>query len=180
MCLAGPDYRRGDQHPEIAIVGSCPGAQEEERGRPFIGDAGTNLAEMIRVINSISSAKFPSANRDDYTLLNAHPLPRYDGRVGYDGSTEPDQPEVMSDENLARLSTQTRRTGITRLLLAGRTPQWLTQKMIDELQDVDIFWCGHPSISAWNTRYIGQPKAEKIRRWTQDSFKMVAPFHVVE
>jgi uracil-DNA glycosylase len=69
MCQAGPDYHRGVQHPGIAIIGACPGASEDAENRPFIGPAGANLAVMVSIINGISSAKFPSANRDDYTLL---------------------------------------------------------------------------------------------------------------
>lgn len=178
MCVAGPDYRLGDQHPEIAIVGACPGAQEEEQGRPFIGDAGAHLAEMIRIINAISPAKFPSANRDDYTLLNAHPLPRYRGRAGFDGNTEPSRREVMSDANIVRLTQQLRRTAITRILLAGKRPQWLTQRLVVEFAETELFVCGHPSSGAWNRHYVGQNRAVKIRLWTQDTFQMVHPFSV--
>jgi uracil-DNA glycosylase len=178
MCLAGPDYRLGDQHPEIALMGACPGAQEEEQGRPFIGDAGTHLAEMIRIINAISPAKFPSANRDDYTLLNAHPLPRYEGRAEYDGNTEPSKPEVMNDVNIARLNQQLRQTAIIRILLAGRTPQWLTQRLVVDFAETELFVCGHPSSGAWNRLYVGQHRAEKIRFWTQDTFRMAHPFCV--
>lgn len=86
MCRAGADYRRGDDHPTIAIVGACPGADEERECRPFIGDAGTHLAEM------------------------------------------------------------------------------------------EVFVCGHPSSGARKRRYIGHPRAEKIRLWTHDSFRMYHPF----
>lgn len=178
MCLAGSDYRLGDQHPEIALMGACPGAQEEEQGRPFIGDAGTHLAAMIRIINAISPAKFPSEDRDDYTLLNAHPVPRYEGRAGYDGNTEPTRPEVMCDVNIVRLNQQLRQSRINRILLAGTRPQWLAERLVLDFPRIEVFVCGHPSSSAWNRRYVGQPRVEKIRLWTQETFKMVHPFCV--
>lgn len=178
MCRAGADYRRGDQHPNIAIVGACPGAEEEREGRPFIGDAGTHLAVMVGIINGISPAKFPSATRDDYTLLNAHSLPRYKGRAGYDGNTEPSQPEVMQDENIARLTQQLQQTAITRVLLAGLRPKWLMQTLIARFPAMEIFVSGHPSISRWNRLYIGRPRAEKISQWTHDTFQMEHPFRV--
>ena len=175
MCLAGPDYRLGDQYPEIALMGACPGAQEEEQGRPFIGDAGTHLTAMIRIINAISPAKFPSEHRDEYTLLNAHPLPRYEGRAEYDGNTQPTKPEVMSNVNIARLNQQLRQSGIVRILLAGERPQWLAERLVDNFPRIE---CGHPSSGAWNRRYVGQPRAEKIRLWTQETYRMVHPFRV--
>lgn len=179
MCQAGPDYRRGNQHPGIAIVGACPGAREETENRPFIGPAGANLAMMVSIINGISPAKFPSVNRDDYTLLNAHPLPRYADRAGYDGNTEPSQAEVMNEKNIARLAKQLGHTAVSRVLLAGLTPQWLTQTIVADFAGTEIFWCGHPSFTAWNTRYVGQRQADKLRNWTKDTFKMVEPFHVI-
>ena len=178
MCLAGPDYRLGDQYPEIALMGACPGAQEEEQGRPFIGDAGTHLTAMIRIINAISPAKFPSEHRDEYTLLNAHPLPRYEGRAEYDGNTQPTKPEVMSNVNIARLNQQLRQSGIDCILLAGERPQWLAERLVDNFPRIELFVCGHPSSGAWNRRYVGQPRAEKIRLWTQETYRMVHPFRV--
>lgn len=178
MCLAGPDYRLGDQHPEIALMGACPGAREEERGRPFIGDAGAHLAAMISIINTMSPAKFPSRDRDDYTLLNAHPLPRYVGRAGYDGNTEPTRPQVMCDVNIVRLNQQLRQSGIIRVLLAGTRPQWLAERLAADFPGMELFVCGHPSKSAWNRLYVGQPREEKIRLWTQETYQMVHPFFV--
>lgn len=179
MCQAGPDYRRGDQHPQIAIIGACPGRREELEGRPFIGPTGANLALMMPIINGISPVKFHSANRDDYTLLNSHPLPRYAGRAGYDGNTEPGQADVMSEENIDRLAKQLRDTAVTRVLLAGQRPQWLTQPINAHFAGMEIFWCGHPSIIAWNPRYEDQSQADRLRNWTHDTFKMVEPFHVI-
>lgn len=179
MCLAGPDYRRGDQHPEIAIVGACPGAEEEEQSRPFIGDAGAVLTQMITIINGISPYKFPSDIRDDYTLLNAHPVPRYNAPGQPKVRTQPTPAEVMEEQNFRRFAEQIRGTAIARLLLAGGRPQLFTQRVTAEFAGMEIFWCGHPSKTAWNTRYVGQSQVMKIRSWTQDTFKMVEPFHVV-
>lgn len=178
MYRAGPDYRRGDRHPNIAIVGACPGEQEEKQDRPFIGDAGAHLATMVPIINEICPVKFPSALGDDYTLLNAHPLPRYPGRAGYNGDTEPCHAAVISDENIARLIEQLKQTAINRLLLAGRRPQWLAPRVVAEFAELEIYICGHPSPSAWNRRYVGHPRMGKIRLWTHETFQMAHPFWV--
>lgn len=178
MCRAGADYRRGDQHPNIAIVGACPGAVEEREGRPFIGDAGTHLTEMVRTINGISPTKFPSVRRDDYTLLNAHPQARYQIRGQPNVQTEPTPREVLEEENVRRLIQQIRSTEINRLLLGGGKPRLLIQPIIQEFPGMEVFICGHPSSGAWNRHYIGQPRAEKIRLWTHDTFQMHRPFCV--
>jgi hypothetical protein len=128
---------------------------------------------MVRIINGLSPLKLPSDIRDDYTLLNAHPLPRYAKRAGYVGKTEPSEPEVMCGANIARLTHQIKQTGITRLLLAGKMPQCLTQSLNAKFATIEIFWCGHPSKTAWNTRSIGQSDIEKIGNWTRDTFKVV-------
>jgi len=175
MCQAGPDYRRGDELPHIAIIGACPGRQEEEAGRPFIGPTGANLAVMVGIINGLRADKFPSGFRDDYTLLNAHSIPRYVGRVGYDGRTEPSRAEVLNEDNIARLIHQLEQTEITRALLTGLRPKWLIERLIDELPGIELFGSGHPSQRRWNLFYPGRPQAEKLTRWAQDSFEVVWP-----
>ncbi len=148
MCRVGADYRRGNDHPTIAIVGACPGADEEREGRPFIGDAGRHLAEMVRIINGISPAKSPSVRRDDYTLLNAHPQARYQIRGHPKVQTEPTPREVLEEENVTRLIQQIRGTEINRLLLGGGKPRLLIQPIIQEFPEMEVFICGHPSSGA--------------------------------
>lgn len=179
MCQAGPDYRQGDEHPHIAIIGACPGRQEEEAGRPFIGPTGANLALMVPIINGISPVKFPSANRDDYTLLNAHPLPRYQVQGQPKVRTQPTKTEILDVNNVARLIQQLQSTNIARVILAGKKPGLLVGCIRVSMPAIEIFLCGHPSTSSWNTRYVGQSQADKLRNWTHDTFEMVEPFHVI-
>jgi hypothetical protein len=112
--------------------------------------------------------------------LNAHSLPRYAGRPGYDGRTEPSKPEVMTDENIARLTHQLRQTAIIRLLLVGLRPKWLAQTIITQFPAMEVFVSGHPSIRRWNRFYTGRPQPEKLNSWTHDTFQMFWPFHVIK
>lgn len=181
MCQAGPDYRLGDHHPQIAIIGSCPGMREEEQDRPFVGPAGANLAVMVSIINGISPAKFPSVNRDDYTLLNAHSQPRYNVRGQRPRvRTEPTRNEVLEEANIARLRLHIENTDINRVLLAGKTPRFLFQTIVAVFPEIEVFSCGHPASGAWNTRIVAQDQAEKIRLWTNLTFQMEWPFCVAQ
>jgi hypothetical protein len=116
---------------------------------------------MMQIINALNANKFPSSSRDDYTLLNAHPLPRYIGRLGYDGKSQPTKADVLDAANIIRLAQQIDGTDITRLLLTGKTPKLLIQTLCNKYPDMEFFSCGHPSPSAWDRHYAGHPKAEK-------------------
>jgi hypothetical protein len=72
LMMTGPDFRLGDQHPAIALLRACPGKDEELHGRPFCGEAGSFLQVMMAEISKLCPQHFPSGERDDYTLLNAH------------------------------------------------------------------------------------------------------------
>lgn len=40
----------GNPHAEIVFIGEAPGAQEDEQGRPFVGNSGKLLAELLASI----------------------------------------------------------------------------------------------------------------------------------
>ena len=45
-------YGEGPQrHPQLMLIGEAPGAQEEQQGRPFVGQAGKNLNEFLRILS---------------------------------------------------------------------------------------------------------------------------------
>lgn len=48
---AGLRFVSGEGNPgaEVMLIGEAPGAQEEAQGRPFVGKAGKNLDEFLRV-----------------------------------------------------------------------------------------------------------------------------------
>ena len=76
MCHQTADFRLGGTCCKILLVGACPGKAEEDQGRPFIGGAGKNLRMMFAGLNVHSPDLFCSDDLEDYSLLNAHDLPR--------------------------------------------------------------------------------------------------------
>lgn len=62
----------GDPRAELVCIGEAPGANEDEQGRPFVGDAGQLLTKILAAIQLTRDAVFicnvlkhrPPANRD--------------------------------------------------------------------------------------------------------------------
>ena len=62
----------GNQHAEWMIIGEAPGAEEDQRGEPFVGRAGKLLDEMLRAVDLSRDSVFicnvlkcrPPGNRD--------------------------------------------------------------------------------------------------------------------
>lgn len=167
----------GNRHPTRIIVGYCPGRQEEADGRPFAGSAGTYLDTVLLNLSQRFAPYFPSGTRDDYTLLNAHPQPRY--RVpGVRRPTIPTRDEVLDAENLQalhdRFQEALENNDPDSILLLGSLVEWLAEWTRNIYPNVLLFGCGHPSIQAWNTKYCsGLPQSEKLRRWVADTFRMI-------
>ncbi len=65
-------FGEGDPHARIMIVGEAPGAEEDKQGRPFVGEAGKLLNNMLKAIGIERGETFicnilkcrPPGNRD--------------------------------------------------------------------------------------------------------------------
>lgn len=172
MCDDGADFRIGKDCQDILLIGACPGRVEEEQNRPFIGDAGQNLRTMISALSESRPNLFPSAVADDYSMLNAHDLPRYEGREGFDGESEPSQEEIMQPTNILRLWEQIAFVFPSVLLYLGDTAEFIHPIVEEVAPDAEVYKTGHPSKPAWNTRkeYRGMSKDDKLARWATDKF----------
>jgi uracil-DNA glycosylase len=175
MCQPSADFRVGDVHRDIYLIGACPGKAEEENGRPFIGDAGENLQIMIESLHERDPGLFPTGNRDDYTMLNAHDLPRYASRNGYDGNSEPSQVEVIAPDNQDRILAKFRQVAPSVILYLGNTAEFTHPVVQRYMPAPVVFRTGHPSKPAWNTQpgYVGLQREEKLQRWARDQFRQI-------
>lgn len=175
MCIPTPDFRIGDVHLRLLFVGACPGAAEEENSRPFAGQAGQNLAVMLQRLHNLRQDVFPSERLDDYSLINAHSLPRYRGRDGYDGRTQPLKREVLADENRARFAAEVEHLDPTIILYLGKAAEFTHEIVVATLEEFQAYRTGHPSTPAWNTRpeYVGMQAEEKIQQWAEDRFEQI-------
>ena len=44
-------YGEGDSYAKLMLIGEAPGSEEDRLGRPFVGKAGKNLDEFLKVLN---------------------------------------------------------------------------------------------------------------------------------
>ncbi|WP_430521715.1 uracil-DNA glycosylase family protein [Alloyangia pacifica] len=115
MCQNSVDFRRGNASPELILLGACPGQEEwvARPKRPFAGQSGVNLLSLLAVLDRLAEREmyglrhgdFRSQNIDDYTLMNAHHVPKWPAQ---DGRSTPRMSEVESEVNLIRLTGQLR------------------------------------------------------------------------
>lgn len=175
MCITTADFRAGDACRQVLLVGACPGREEEENGRPFAGQAGENLGVMLQRLRALRPEVFRSSRLDDYSLINAHSLPRYRGRAGYDGRTQPRKREVLALENRERFVGQVLQVQPTMVVYLGRAAWFAHEVITASVQEIQAFRTGHPSTLAWNTRrrYVGMEREMKLCRWAEDQFAQV-------
>ncbi|NQY60708.1 MAG: hypothetical protein HRT49_11910 [Cognatishimia sp.] len=115
MCRNSVDFRCGNTSPQLVLLGACPGQEEwaARPQRPFAARSGINLLTLLAVLDRLAGRElyglrrgdFRSQNIDDYTLMNAHAVPKWPAR---DGRSTPRMAEVESADNLPRLSRQLR------------------------------------------------------------------------
>ena len=175
MCITAADFRAGDACPEVVLVGACPGRDEEEMGRPFAGQAGGNLSVMLQRLVVYQPDVFPSVQLDDYSMINAHSLPRYRGREGYDGRTQPRKGEVLAQENRERFVGKFLQVQPNIVVYLGKAAQFSHEIVLDIIPDIKAFRTGHPSTPAWNTRpqYAQMERELKLRLWAEHQFAPV-------
>ncbi|MEN8658523.1 MAG: uracil-DNA glycosylase family protein, partial [Marivita sp.] len=148
MCRNAADFRFVDVHPRVLLVGACPGREEERDGRPFAGQSGQNLEIMLRCLQVLHPLVFPSLQLDAYSLVNAHSLPRYPEREGYDGSTQPRKQDVLAPENRARLIARLQRVQPEIIVYLGKAAQFAHEVFEAHMPDIRAYRTGHPSTQA--------------------------------
>ena len=175
MCIPAADIRVGDENPGVLLVGACPGRDEEEQNRPFAGQAGRNLDIMLQRLHTLHPDIFASERADDYSMINAHSLPRYRNRVGYDGRTQPRKREVLAQVNRDRLTAHLEEIEPETVVYLGKVAEFAHEVIQAYSQHITAYRTGHPSTLAWNTRraYIGIPREQKILRWAEDRFGQI-------
>ena len=165
-------FRFGDMHPSVVLMGACPGKQEEAQGRPFAGSAGANLRIMLTTLHAARPDVFSSDVLEDYTLLNAHDLPRYKGRPGFDGKTTPPKKDIQDPANIDRLEASLTHVEASHVIFLGKDALNSLEALTERLGEISYLKLGHPSPMAWNPRpeYRGLSKPEKLARWAIDSW----------
>ncbi|MEY8142408.1 uracil-DNA glycosylase family protein [Falsihalocynthiibacter sp. CO-5D18] len=167
MCQNEVDFRLGDEHSRVVLLGACPGQEEFKQNRPFAGATGANLDRMLEELYVLQGQHFPSSTRDDYTLMNAYGKPLWKGKDN-DNRTIPTLTMVSDDSNIDRLARQLRYCEARTVLGLGtnKNNDSAARRAIRRLQpsfpSITWFICGHPSPRAIN-RYAGGDAVEWLR-----------------
>lgn len=171
MCPNVIDFRRGNQYPDLVLLGACPGQKEwnAQPRRPFAGRSGANLHILLRYLGNmpekhllgLNNDDFSSICIDDYTLMNSHPEPKWRSK---DGRSTPWLREVDDPENIQRLITQLKEVEARVVVGLGRPlhvndmrrlsrnsgPMRAIRKLSPQLPGIFFFVTGHPSPRAIN------------------------------
>ena len=59
VCISG----EGPEEADIFVVGEAPGREEEREGRPFVGESGTKLRELVEMVNLANRVRYENVCR---------------------------------------------------------------------------------------------------------------------
>lgn len=171
MCLNSIDFRRGNEHPTLVLLGACPGRDEARANpqRPFAGRSGVNLRSLLEVLRDLPNKAvyglqandFRSTNLDDYTLMNSHDEAKWPAQ---NRRSTPRMREVEAQGNCIRLANQLRSVRARFVIGLGRPvndvhldrrgkdsgPLRAIRMLAPDHLDISFCVTGHPSPQAIN------------------------------
>lgn len=191
MCGNSIDFRRGNAHPDLVLLGACPGQDEwaADPQRPFAGRSGVNLRSLLEVLRDLpikgiyglQTDDFLSTDLDDYTLMNSHAEAKWPAR--HTRST-PRMSEVEAQENLLRMTDQLHSVGARAVVGLGRPtnnahlvrrgkdsgPLRAIRMLAPDHPNIAFVVTGHPSPRAINRHGGGNS-----RRWFEETLSRFPP-----
>lgn len=129
--------------PKTCFVLSCPGLDEEAKGKPAAGATGDNIDRLLQKLSRLASTLFPSTDRYDYGINNSHPnvLPK----VPNGKPTQPTRRSVSAAKNVDRLKRELK--GCKRIIFMGERAAWARDSLtkVGFFEDRDSAGTKHPS-----------------------------------
>ena len=166
-------YNKG-KTPKVALVFSCPGANEEKQGMPVCGTTGERVEELLR--NLRSKGVFTTYEcRYDFRITNAHSEAKYKTSRDPNAPTEPTLKEIEQSGNIDRLYKELKDTITTNGLIIcfGKKAFYAVKKMIEaeitKPQSVNVIETHHPSPR--NSRYPLKVIQEDIKNQLKKTTK---------
>ena len=106
-------FGEGKRNPYIMLIGEAPGQKEEELGKPFVGAAGKNLDEFLRILE---------IKREDIYITNVVKIRPYkiNPSTGRKSNRTPTKAEIKS--SLGVLLGQIQEINPTIVVTLGNTP----------------------------------------------------------
>ena len=135
-------FGQGSVDAALMIIGEAPGAEEDQEGRPFAGEAGELLEKMLKVMG-LSMAEVYATS-----VLKCHPFV-----AGEPGALRPPQPEEL-ERCLPYLAAQiglvqpkvivALGAGAMHALFGGKTPMGSLRSHWHEVQGIPVMPTFHP------------------------------------
>jgi DNA polymerase len=136
-------FGQGSVEAALMIIGEAPGAEEDQEGRPFAGEAGELLEKMLKVMG-LSMAEVYATS-----VLKCHPFV-----PGEPGAVRPPQPEEL-ERCLPYLAAQISLVqpkvivalgaGAMHALFGGKTPMGRLRSQWHEVQGIPVMPTFHPN-----------------------------------
>lgn len=146
---------------KTVFVFSCPGREEEEKGRPVSGATGKNFRKFLKLCKSVNSVVFPHEdNLIGNELMYSYPITNAHDKVYFNkknGRSEAKDSEIKDSKNIKRLMKELK--GYTYVFACGQK----AQMAMDEIKRIKpnffseepIYIC-HLSNIRLNLKYSGQ------------------------
>jgi uracil-DNA glycosylase family 4 len=136
-------FGQGSVEAALMIIGEAPGAEEDQEGRPFAGEAGELLEKMLKVMG-LSTTEVYATN-----VLKCHPFV-----PGEPGAVRPPHPEEL-ERCLPYLAAQisvvqpkvivAMGAGAMHALFGGKTPMGSLRSQWHEVQGIPVMPTFHPN-----------------------------------
>lgn len=141
---------------EVVCVGSVPGQDEAQEGRPFAGQSGKNLD----VILSNLKYKGEPLSREKVSIDNAWTTPLWQGEHG---RTEASLTEICSDANLSRLQDEIGKN--TKVVIAFGDNAYASVNTMKQKYGLNfnVIKASHPSFSHINRTYSSSAASAELR-----------------
>lgn len=169
----GPDPARFDQRrvppsgqfraPRLYLVGEAPGAEEAERGTPFVGPAGNALRAMLE-----------EAGCDRSRVRVANAVPYRPTTRSKDGRLRDRRPAAAEVEDFGgAVLTDIRRSRPTAIVALGATAARLfgVSRSLKEARNKDFRFDGRPLRITYHPAYVrrfGGPDGDLWRKTVED------------
>ncbi|WP_368503207.1 hypothetical protein AB3N04_13185 [Alkalihalophilus sp. As8PL] len=154
---------------DVAFVFSCPGAAEEAANRPAAGRTGTNLHQLLFILNS-HFREVTEWSREAITITNAWSKVEYRQLTG---RTEATIKEVLSEENLSRLEQEL--NGVEKVIICSGQRATLavntlanTARLREGVKVISIRHLGLRSLNQIKVDINGRPIYSVAEQLTRD------------
>lgn len=140
----------GETDCQVAMVFSCPGLKEKEKGKPVAGQTGVHLNELLKILNEKNTTIFPKTDRYWYRITNSSSQVRPNNTCA---RTEPTIKEIEDKKNIDRIRNEI--SDMTYIICFGRKAEIALREMRSKVHDDVVL----------NVAYVKHLGLQSLNRW---------------